>query len=268
MIDVMPRRNFPSSELLGHRKPLGVVGGMGSFATAKFLEVLARKSRVERDQDHIPFICLSDPNIPDRSHAISIGSNAPLRQILERACWLEKAGCGAIAIPCNTAHLWATEIKQALSVKLIDMVEITRQAIEDSRGSEAHNLRSISLGTIASMQNGLYAGPNENDFGKECFCSLNKLQLDTIKLIADVKSGKVTEARDNLTKLVQAARSFDPDKIILACSELSAICGDLADDNDIVDPINILADACIDWWIAESQSPPDMLANRSWGQKR
>ncbi|MET2832509.1 aspartate/glutamate racemase family protein [Mesorhizobium shangrilense] len=261
MIDAIPQRNPPSPGLLGQRNPLGVVGGMGSLATAKFLEVLARKSRVERDQDHIPFICLSVPNIPDRSHAISIGSDAPLRQILERAYWLEKAGCGALAIPCNTAHLWATEIKQALSVKFIDMVEITRQAIEDSRGSEAHNLRSISLGTSASMQNGLYAGPDENDFGKEFFRNLKKLQDDTIKIIADVKSGNTTDAQENLMRLVQAARSFEPDKIILACSEMSAICGDLADDNDIVDPINILADACIDWWIAESQSLPHMLAD-------
>ncbi|UVK48023.1 amino acid racemase (plasmid) [Mesorhizobium sp. AR07] len=254
MIDVIPRRNSLSPGLLGQRKPLGVVGGMGSLATAKFLEVLARKSRVERDQDHIPFICLSVPNIPDRSQAISIGSDAPLLHILERAYWLEKAGCGAIAIPCNTAHLWATEIKQALSVTLIDMVEITRQAIEDSRGSEAHNLRSISLGTSASMQNGLYARPNENAFGKQFFRSLTKLQHEAIKIIADVKSGNITDAQDNLTRLVHAARSFDPDKIILACSELSAICGDIADDNDIVDPINILADACIDWWAAERQT--------------
>ncbi|TGT35765.1 amino acid racemase [Mesorhizobium sp. M8A.F.Ca.ET.165.01.1.1] len=254
MPHLIQRRNSPSLGLLGQRKPLGVVGGMGSLATAKFLEVLARKSRVETDQDHIPFICLSAPNIPDRSQAISIGSDAPLLQILERAYWLEKAGCGAIAIPCNTAHLWAKEIKQALSVQLIDMVEITRQAIRDSRGSEAHNFRSISLGTRASMQNGLYVTPNENALGEQFFRSLTKLEREAIKIIADVKSGNITDAQENFTRLVHAARSFAPDKIILACSELSAICGDLGDDSDIVDPINILADACIDWWIAGSHT--------------
>lgn len=254
MVDLIPRRSSPFPGLLGQRKPLGVVGGMGSLATAKFLEVLARKSRVETDQDHIPFICLSAPNIPDRSQAISIGSDAPLRQILERACWLEKAGCGAIAIPCNTAHLWATEIRRALSVQFIDMVEITRQAIEDSRGSEARNLHSISFGTSASVQHGLYATLNKKNFGKQFCRGLTELQHEAIKIIADVKSGNVTDAQDNLTRLVEAARSFEPDKIILACSELSAICGDLADDKDIVDPISILADACIEWWVAVSHS--------------
>ncbi|WP_287282038.1 amino acid racemase [Mesorhizobium sp.] len=262
MIDLIPRHNSPSSGLLGQRRPLGVVGGMGSLATAHFLEVLARKSRVERDQDHIPFIALSVPSISDRSQAISIGSDAPLRQILERAYWLEKAGCGAIAIPCNTAHFWASAIKQALSVKLINMVEITRQAINDSRGNEIHNLRSIALGTSASMQHPLYVQPNENGFGNDFFRSLNELQSEAVKIIADVKSGNIKNAHAHLMQVIQSARSFDPDLIILSCSELSAISGDLGDDNDIVDPINILADRCIDWWMAESQSLPGHLADR------
>lgn len=260
MIDVMLQRNFPTCELSNQRKPLGVVGGMGTLATAKFLEALARKSRFETDQDHIPYICLSAPNIPDRSQAISIGSDAPLRQIVERASWLEKAGCGAIAIPCNTAHLWAREIKQALSVKLIDMVEITKQAIDVSHGSEAHNLRSITLGTNATMQHGLYVERNENHFGKGCCRRLKTLQNEIARIIADVKSGNTKDAKDKLTRVVKIARCLEPDVIILACSELSAICGDIADGHNIVDPIDILADACIAWWIAESQ--PHLLANR------
>lgn len=253
MIDVFPRHNSPSGPL-GQRKPLGVVGGMGSLATAKFLEVLARKSRVERDQDHIPFVALSLPSISDRSQAISIGSDAPLRQILERAYWLEKAGCGAIAIPCNTAHLWVSEIEQALSVKLINMVEITRQVIHELRGSEKHNIRSIALGTSASMHQPLYVRPSENGFGNDFCPALKDIQRETVKIISDVKSGKIKDARTHLAQVVKSVRSFDPDIIILACSELSAISGDLVDDNDIIDPINILADACVEWWTTEGQS--------------
>ncbi|TIU10414.1 MAG: aspartate/glutamate racemase family protein [Mesorhizobium sp.] len=254
--------------LFGGQKPLGVVGGMGSFATAKFLEVLARKSRAERDQDHIPFICLSAPNIADRSKAIAIGSDAPLRQILERTYWLEKTGCGAIAIPCNTAHLWANEIKGALSVKLIDMVEITRKAIESSCGSEARNLRSISLGTSASIRNGLYAWPYDGDFGNEYRRNSHHIQHTATKIIDAVKSGNMAYAHNALAALIQSIRSIGFDTIVLGCSELSAICGDLSNDADIIDPIDILADACIDWWATEGRSPPDISAARSQGEKR
>ncbi|MER8524155.1 amino acid racemase [Mesorhizobium sp. M1076] len=262
MID-FSRRNSPSSGPLGQRKPLGVVGGMGSLATAKFLELLARNSRAKRDQDHVPFIALSLPSISDRSQAISNGSDAPLLQILERAHWLEKAGCGAIAIPCNTAHLWVSEIKQALSVELINMVEITRQAISASRGREIHNLRSIALGTSASMQHPLYVRPSENGFGKDFIQNLKQIQSDTVKIIDDVKSGNLNDSQTNLMRVIRSARSFDPDLIILSCSELSAISGDLGDDNDIIDPIHFLASACIEWWMAEGRSSPNLMTNRS-----
>ncbi|MER8562685.1 amino acid racemase [Mesorhizobium sp. M0578] len=248
MTDVKPQPNPPSFELLGQRKPLGVVGGMGSLATANFLEVLARKSRVERDQDHIPFIALSLPDISDRSQAISIGSDAPLRQILERAHWLENVGCGAIAIPCNTAHCWASEIKQALSVRFINMIEIARRRINDSPGGGVDHLRSIVLGTSAVVQHALYVRPNENGFGTDFLHYIRDLQSETIKIIAEVKSGKITEAQASLTRVIRDARSIKPDIILLACSELSALSEHIAGDDDIIDPIDILADACIEWW--------------------
>ncbi|TIX44442.1 MAG: hypothetical protein E5V19_00985 [Mesorhizobium sp.] len=112
-----------------------------------------------------------------------------------------------------------------------------------------HNLRSIALGTSASMQNPLYVRPNENGFGKDFSRSLKELQGETAKVIADVKRGNIVDAQTNLTRVIKFARSFEPEIIILACSELSAISGDIGDGNDIINPINILADACIEWWL-------------------
>ncbi|UVK50475.1 amino acid racemase [Mesorhizobium sp. AR02] len=248
MIDVIPTHYPPPFELFGQQKPLGVVGGMGSLATANFLQVLARKSRADRDQDHIPFIALSLPNIFDRSQAISIGSAAPLRQIVERAYWLEKAGCGAIAIPCNTAHFWDSQIKQALSIELINLKAITRKAIYEARHNENNDLRIITLGTSATMQHSLYPPTTVNRFGDEFLHGFKGLQDATVKIIGDVKSGNITRAEANLTRLIQKIRSYKPDIIILGCSELSAISASLANDDDVIDPINILADACIKWW--------------------
>ncbi|MER9871370.1 amino acid racemase [Mesorhizobium sp. M0136] len=247
MTDVT-RFNSHSFELLGQRKPLGVVGGMGSLATAKFLDVLARKSRVERDQDHIPFIALSLPDISDRSQAISIGSDAPLRQILERAHWLENAGCGAIAIPCNTAHVWANEVRQALSVTFISMIDATRQVVSNSLGGSIHGIRALTLGTSAVVQNSIYVRRNENAFDKSVLHRMEPIQSEVFNIISDVKSGRLSEAQENLKRVVQEARSFKPDLILLACSELSAISENIEGDEGIIDPIAILAEACIAWW--------------------
>ncbi|MEY9491916.1 aspartate/glutamate racemase family protein [Bradyrhizobium elkanii] len=244
---------MPFAGPLGQRRPLGVVGGMGSFATAKFLESLARKRRAEKDQDHIPYVALSLPDITDRSQAISEGSDAPLQQILERAHWLEQAGCGAIAIPCNTAHFWVGEIKQALSVALIDVTEITAKVICGRRDAAARELRLILLGTNATMQHSLYPQTNEKCFGEKFACCRAEFQREAVQIIADVKSGNAVEARPKLKQLVDQIRPFAPDAIILGCSELSAISDGLVDDDDIVDPISILADSCIAWWEKENE---------------
>ncbi|WP_283842390.1 aspartate/glutamate racemase family protein [Bradyrhizobium canariense] len=252
--------NLSSARPLGQRRPLGVVGGMGSLATAKFLESLARKHRAEKDQNHIPFVALSLPDICDRSQAISEGSDAPLRQILERARWLEQAGCGAIAIPCNTAHFWVGEIKQALSIDLIDVTEITAKKILDMRNDDIRDLRSILLGTSATMLHSLYPQTDEECFGEDFVRFSKGLQREAIQIIADVKSGKVVKARAKLGQLIHQIRSFAPDVIILGCSELSAISGDLADDSDIIDPISLLAEGCIEWWRKENELVTQTLA--------
>ncbi|BBC02486.1 hypothetical protein BE61_79490 [Bradyrhizobium elkanii USDA 61] len=172
---------------------------------------------------------------------------------MERAHWLEQAGCGAIAIPCNTAHFWVGEIKQALSVALIDVTEITAKVICGRRDAAARELRLILLGTNATMQHSLYPQTNEKCFGEKFACCRAEFQREAVQIIADVKSGNAVEARPKLKQLVDQIRPFAPDAIILGCSELSAISDGLVDDDDIVDPISILADSCIAWWEKENE---------------
>ncbi|AMA60149.1 hypothetical protein BCCGELA001_30565 [Bradyrhizobium sp. CCGE-LA001] len=176
-----------------------------------------------------------------------------MRQIVARAHWLEQAGCGAIAIPCNTAHFWVGEIKRALSIDLIDVTEITAKKICDMKNDEIREFRSILLGTKATMQHSLYPQTNETSFGEGFVRCRKRLQREAIQIIADVKCGNTAKARAELEQLIHQIRSFAPDVIILGCSELSAISGDLADDDDVIDPISILAEACIDWWRKENE---------------
>ncbi len=219
---------------------------MGSLATAKFLQALAQKSGADTDQDHVPFIALSLPNISDRSHAISTGSNAPLRQILERAKWLENVGCGAIAIPCNTAHFWSSNIADALSVTFISIVDVTRDFIHRHTHEDLDNLRTIVLGTQATIQSELY-GSSKVDWG-DTAGEVELIQQNAAIIIDDVKSGDIAIARLKMELLIKRARKLNPDVIILGCSELSAVSGGINRGSDVVDPVDVLASACIAWF--------------------
>ena len=86
-------------------KVLGVLGGMpGPLASAQFMVRLTLLTPATRDQDHIPAVLWSDPRVPDRTVGRLSGGADPLPWLLRGIEGLQHAGCGAIAIPCNTAH--------------------------------------------------------------------------------------------------------------------------------------------------------------------
>src|SRR6201747_1274384 len=85
---------------------LGVLGGMGPLASAHFMLRLTLLTPATRDQDHIPTVLWSDPRVPDRTAGRMAGGADPLPWLLRGIEGLRQAGCGAIAIPCNTAHGW------------------------------------------------------------------------------------------------------------------------------------------------------------------
>ena len=63
---------------------LGVLGGMGPLATVDFLTKLIEESGAERDDDHVPVVVYSVPQIPSRPAAIIAGGESPLPAMLVR----------------------------------------------------------------------------------------------------------------------------------------------------------------------------------------
>ena len=95
---------------------LGVLGGMGPLASAQFMLRLTLLTPATSDQEHIPTVLWSDPRVPDRPIGKMSGGTDPLPWLLRGIAGLQRAGCGAIAIPCNTAHGWYDEMSVAAGV--------------------------------------------------------------------------------------------------------------------------------------------------------
>lgn len=71
---------------------LGILGGMGSEATAYFLRILAQRSSAAIDQEHVPFVLLSCPEILDRSQSVETDDTNVPATIDARLRQLEKLG--------------------------------------------------------------------------------------------------------------------------------------------------------------------------------
>src|SRR6201990_2931368 len=108
---------------------LGVLGGMGPLASAHFMLRLTLLTPATRDQAHIPAVLWSDPRVPDRTRGKLSGGDDPLPWLLRGVRGLKAAGCGAIAIPCNTAHGWYDD----MAAEGLPILHIVDAAADDLR---------------------------------------------------------------------------------------------------------------------------------------
>ena len=104
-------------------KILGILGGMGPAATVAFLARVQALTPAQGDADHIRVLADINPQVPDRNKE----PGAAERVLGAMARTLVKAGAEVLAMPCNTAHGQAAEIRRA-GVPFIDMIEATADA--------------------------------------------------------------------------------------------------------------------------------------------
>lgn len=105
---------------------IGILGGMGPEATILIMQKVLAGVTAQDDADHIPLIVDQNPQVPSRiRHLIEGTGEDPGPVLADMARRLVAGGAQALAMPCNTAHHYASTIRSAVSVPLLDMVEIS-----------------------------------------------------------------------------------------------------------------------------------------------
>ena len=107
-------------------KTVGVIGGMGPEATVELMRRIVAATPAADDVDHIHIIVDNNPKIPSRIKALIEGGGedpAPVMAAMARG--LETAGADLLAIPCNTAHWYLGAVRAAVSIPVLDMIDLT-----------------------------------------------------------------------------------------------------------------------------------------------
>ncbi|HXF67998.1 MAG TPA: amino acid racemase, partial [Burkholderiales bacterium] len=123
---------------------LGVLGGMGPLATVDFMRKVIEATPARSDQEHLPLIVYSVPQVPDRTAAILQGGASPLPAMLRGIEVLGRAGAQALAIPCNTAHYWYDELVRQGGLPILHIADAACAALE-RRG-----VRGAAVGLLAT----------------------------------------------------------------------------------------------------------------------
>jgi aspartate racemase len=228
---------------------IGILGGMGPLATADFFSKVIAATPASRDEDHVPLLIQSDPRIPSRPAAILRGGESPLPALLAGRNRLIAAGAVALAMPCNTAHVWYPQLLIDCPVPFLSIVEAS---CDEAAARAAPGAQIGLIATGATLATGLFDGqlrvrgyvpllPDESD--------MSELVLPAIEL---VKAGQAAAGGALVERAVQALLDRGAQTVLLACTEtplaLDAIASPLR--AHCVDSTGALARACVAWWQA------------------
>ena len=110
-------------------KIVGVLGGMGPHASNKFMDLIYSHKKLKKDHLYPRIILDSNTKIPSRSRALIYNEKSPLNEMIKSANKLYKFGVNAIAIPCNTAHIWIDKLQKKIKIPIFNITEVVSKKI-------------------------------------------------------------------------------------------------------------------------------------------
>lgn len=208
-------------------KTVGILGGMGPEATVDLMRRIIAHTSAEDDIDHVHCLVDQNPQVPSRIKVLLEGGNvSPGPCMSGMAKGLERGGADFLCIACNTAHNWYGEIADAVSVPVLNMIEI---AARDAAGSLKIQSKPASLhraGILASPAvrlTGLYEAPCHAN-GLEAIYADPDFEGELLGVIRAIKSGDTGEnIRKRLAAVVRHMEEKGADVLIVACTELGVV---------------------------------------------
>ena len=223
---------------------LGVIGGMGPLATADFFRKLIDATPANDDDEHIPVLIHSVPQIPSRPAAILRGGPSPLPALIAARDRLLNAGATLLAMPCNTAHHWYDGLVDGCPVPFIHIVD----AVADLLPPDAAELGIVA--TRATLEARVFqrrlatrgialTAPDEGTYDRA-----------VQPAIEAVKRGATKDAGRLLEPVIAGQLDHGATAVVLACTELpialDAIESPLR--ARCIDSTDALARACVRQW--------------------
>ena len=226
---------------------LGIIGGMGPMASAVFYDMISSKTDASCDQENLNLILLSHAGMPDRTRAILSKDEAQIEEVrsklLADAIFLQNAGCTAIAVTCNTAHYFVNMIEGEIDIPFIHLIRETAEAV----ASKFVAKKVAVLATDGTIETRLY----QDELSKRgviAFTPKAEVQALVMHEIYEcIKSGKPAD-EEVWQKIEEYVKAEGCEAAVLACTELSVVRKELSLGSFYFDPMDIMAERCLDFY--------------------
>lgn len=222
------------------RDSIGILAGMGPRSTTPFLELVLDQcqtqygAKYDIDYPHIMMYSLPTPFYIDRE----IDHSLMQRTITDGLKKLEATGASFIAMPCNSAHLYFDELKNAIDIPLLNIVEETISCLPG--GKQRITIFATETTVKSALyQKGIISAGHEFVFQEHWQGKVNSV-INAVKLKQD---RNIINSLWN--ELIHEVKCQSVDSIIIACTDLSMLNNVMEQGLNIYDSSEALAKSVV-----------------------
>lgn len=235
---------FKRGDRLMKKNPLiGILAGMGPKSTGPFVDqVVAAFQSMTGAKNDIDFPPMMIYSLPTPFYV-----DRPIDHVLmeKTICSglkkLEAYGVSFISMPCNTAHMYFSQLKQCVQIPLLNIVELTLACIPKA------SQKVTILGTRPTIESQVYQ--KGLDLAHQNYILNPSWQKKIDEIILGIKTS--SDRKTLLHIWEELSNDFSKariDAVILACTDLNVILKDIRPTFQIVDSSRCLAEATVQKW--------------------
>jgi len=202
-------------------KTIGIIGGLGPETTSEFyLDIVF--SCYKKTKEARPGIIIASVPLPYQIEedliTKNVGSERYIPFLVNEAKRLEKAGADFIVMPCNSLHVFIKEIRNAVDIPVLSIVEETVKFLRKN------NLNKVGIvSTSATIQNKLYETAFEQN-GIAYVTPDAFQQAKMGKFILNLVTGQQKNRdREELIQIINDFEKKNVDCVALACTDLQLL---------------------------------------------
>lgn len=223
-------------------RTVGIIGGLGPETTAEFYLRLVFSSQKMAAETRPPVLIYSVPlpyEVEQNAIKDGIGEERCLPLLIDAAQRLQGGGADFIVMPCNSLHSFIDQIRAAVHIPVLSIVETTTLFLRD------RNITQVGIiSTAITLRKGLYEDALAQ-YGIHQVIPAKSEQREIGEIIHNLVCNKKDDSdKKKLLAVIDGFRSRGVRHVILACTDLQLITPKRSA-LDIYDTMRILADATV-----------------------
>ena len=228
-------------------KTIGIIGGVGPEATLDLYRWIIKLTPAKKDQDHVPTLIYSLPQIPDRTQALIYSGEDPLPYLVKAAKVLKRGGADFLIIPCNTAHAFIDQLQKQVDIPIVNMIEETAKYVKTMMPEVKRVGLLVTTGTIRTR---IYHDTFFR-YGLEIVVPKKSIQegkvMEAIYGAQGIKAGFTRGypevlLRSAVEELIKRNRVTS---IIMGCTEIPLVLSETVISCALINPTQILAQTAV-----------------------